>query len=438
MLSLREFEGLPPETLAHFSLAKGRVPRVSEAHAPQLSRPVLLVNAVKYRNAPSTRSNFGSVGTSFTSANGTGYVPSLVPSLRHSRTGESVRVVACCRFEWAMATKSAQGDGSGGRSGGSEDLFENAVESIENGIEDFSTGLPKRITSALRNLYAGVLLLLKEKLRILSPPGSNEMLLYKKHKLTKDLDGNIVLVPIGPHTVDFAEIEQRLTDLGVPVNWKRLKALQDIRNNVEHHKPKHSREVMREAIANAFVVIADFVEKQLGVMPATVFEKATWETMLSEATTFKAIEQSCRGSREQLQGVPAVATTLVLDSLRCTECSSTLVRAGVGEFPDCEFTCQSCAAEMSAAEIVEDALEHREGGKFHRLAKEGEPLPVGECPSCNASAFVLSEDCCFFCGEGRPYDRCLRCEAHLSLEEQELEGMCSYCDHMWHRAMEDD
>lgn len=334
-----------------------------------------------------------------------------------------------------MATTSEQGSAGGADAPG--DLFENAIESIENGIEDFSTGA-KRTTSALRNLYAGVLLLLKEKLRRLSPPGSNEVLLYKKHKLTKDTNGNIALVPVGAQTVDLAEIEQRLTDLNVPVDWKRLKALQDIRNNVEHHKPKHSREIMRAAIANAFVVIADFIESQLAVMPATVFEKTTWETMLSEAGTFKAMEESCRASRAQLQGIPDAAQPIVRDGLRCISCASTLLRAGDGEFPDCNFTCQSCAAEMSTAEVVGAALEAREGVDFHRLVKDGEPLPVRECPSCNAFAFVLAEDTCFVCGEGRPYERCLRCEERLSLEEQEREGMCSYCDHMWDRAMEDD
>lgn len=49
------------------------------------------------------------------------------------------------------------------------DLLKNAIESIENGVADFTSGQPRRVTSALRNLYAGVyagvLLLFKEKLR---------------------------------------------------------------------------------------------------------------------------------------------------------------------------------------------------------------------------------------------------------------------------------
>src|SRR5262249_14487581 len=103
----------------------------------------------------------------------------------------------------------------GGASAASaDDLFQNAVEAVENGIENFATGSPKRITSALRSLYAGILLLLKEKLRRLSPPGSGEVLLYKKHKLTKNAGGNVVLVPVGRNTVDLDEIQQRLDDLG--------------------------------------------------------------------------------------------------------------------------------------------------------------------------------------------------------------------------------
>jgi hypothetical protein len=48
------------------------------------------------------------------------------------------------------------------------------------GDEDYRDATPRRAASAVRNFYAGVLLLLKEKLRQESPPGSNEALLYEK------------------------------------------------------------------------------------------------------------------------------------------------------------------------------------------------------------------------------------------------------------------
>ena len=56
-------------------------------------------------------------------------------------------------------------------------LLDNAVQSIKIGLEDFDD--PKKLISATRNIYAGVLLVFKEKLRRLSPADSNEVLVKK-------------------------------------------------------------------------------------------------------------------------------------------------------------------------------------------------------------------------------------------------------------------
>jgi hypothetical protein len=72
-------------------------------------------------------------------------------------------------------------------------LLANALEAIENGMEDFADGRPSRVSSALRNLCAGVLLLLKEKLRQLSSPGTNGALIYKK-LVPSQLNGAVVIV----------------------------------------------------------------------------------------------------------------------------------------------------------------------------------------------------------------------------------------------------
>lgn len=57
-------------------------------------------------------------------------------------------------------------------------LLHNAAQSIRLGLEDFgSVGDEDRLLSAARNLHAGVPLLYKEKLRRLSPPDSDEVLL---------------------------------------------------------------------------------------------------------------------------------------------------------------------------------------------------------------------------------------------------------------------
>jgi hypothetical protein len=48
------------------------------------------------------------------------------------------------------------------RRGQARGLFRNAVQSIQLGIEDYQANNSKRAVSAVRNFYAGVLLLAKE------------------------------------------------------------------------------------------------------------------------------------------------------------------------------------------------------------------------------------------------------------------------------------
>ena len=56
-------------------------------------------------------------------------------------------------------------------------ILKNAIDSIEIGLEDYNTGEERRFLSATRNLYAGILLLFKYKLVLLSPPDSDEVLI---------------------------------------------------------------------------------------------------------------------------------------------------------------------------------------------------------------------------------------------------------------------
>jgi len=49
-------------------------------------------------------------------------------------------------------------------------ILDNAVQSIQIGIEDYRSSDPRRLLSAIRNVQAGILLLCKEQLRRLSPP----------------------------------------------------------------------------------------------------------------------------------------------------------------------------------------------------------------------------------------------------------------------------
>jgi hypothetical protein len=85
------------------------------------------------------------------------------------------------------------------------------------GIEDFQDQREERIISAVRNLHAGMLLLFKEKLRQLSPPGSNEVLVKEAMEPNKMADGSIHIVGTGKRT---ATVQQILPWLMASLNLK--------------------------------------------------------------------------------------------------------------------------------------------------------------------------------------------------------------------------
>ena len=70
-------------------------------------------------------------------------------------------------------------------------LFENALYSIQIGVEDFGSDDNRRIVSAVRNVHAGVLLLCKEKLRRLSSDG--EVLLKQRIDPVIGSDGKVAV-----------------------------------------------------------------------------------------------------------------------------------------------------------------------------------------------------------------------------------------------------
>jgi len=128
-------------------------------------------------------------------------------------------------------------------------LLENAVVSIQLGLEDFASVDERRVLSAARNLCAGVLLLCKEVLRRLSPPDSDDVLIRVRKRAIRGVDGSVRLVGYGKKTIDRAEIEERFKDLKIAVDLSKLRRLAEIRNDIEHMHPVVGPALIQEAIA---------------------------------------------------------------------------------------------------------------------------------------------------------------------------------------------
>jgi hypothetical protein len=72
-------------------------------------------------------------------------------------------------------------------------LFDNAVKSIQLGVEDYQANNPKRSLSAARNLYAGILLLAKEVLTRTAPNSDPKYVIGARYKPIPDGEGGVEL-----------------------------------------------------------------------------------------------------------------------------------------------------------------------------------------------------------------------------------------------------
>lgn len=149
-------------------------------------------------------------------------------------------------------------------------ILANAVQSIQIGIEDYERDKdPRRVLSAIRNIQAGILLLCKEKLRVLSPPDSNEVLI-KVFIRPRVVDGKLTFVGKGHKTLDQQQIIDRFADLGIKVDWAPLNKLTEFRNQLEHYRSSASLDSLREAIAQSARIIHQLVKDVLELDPATL------------------------------------------------------------------------------------------------------------------------------------------------------------------------
>ncbi len=101
-------------------------------------------------------------------------------------------------------------------------IFANAVDSIKMGIEDYALDTPARALSAVRNFYAGVLLLGKEVLIRAAPLADPNDVIGAKYIPVPDGMGGVVHKVEGYQTVDFTTLSKRFQDFEIPIDTKGL------------------------------------------------------------------------------------------------------------------------------------------------------------------------------------------------------------------------
>lgn len=320
-------------------------------------------------------------------------------------------------------------------------LFENAISSIRMGVEDYRQQDADRDVSAVRNFYAGVLLLAKEALIRKAPAADPMLVIGAKTKPVPDGAGGIEMAQVGHSTIDFRQIGERAADFGIAIDHKALQTLNRIRNDMEHHFTSESATAIRAALAKGFPVVASLF-RQLDENPLDRLGEV-WATMLETKDLY---DQEVREARQTYAGIDWYSESMGRAQLKCPECGNELVEqvdAMNEKQEDMELRCRSCGVFPENADVIEQAIDDLYGADAYIRAKEsGEDGPVHQCPSCERNTLVEDEERCASCGEGTDYDSdCARCGSGISLSEYlggADEGLCPYCAYMTDKAMQDD
>lgn len=299
-------------------------------------------------------------------------------------------------------------------------LLTNAVHSIEVGVEDFRSIDPRRLASAVRNIQAGVLLLCKEKLRQLSPPTSDEVLIKQRIVPEIDAAGQLVFKGQGDKTVDEYQIIERFGQLGVHLDWAPLRKLTRHRNVLEHYRFAGSREELREVVAQSASMIRRIFEV-LGLDPVEQLELDCWEFMLENEAVFEQELAACRASSETIAWRSPTMSLAASEELSCEACHSELVTLENPAETDQErawLNCRACTARRPARAFIWNALLRHFGRDLYEAVTQGGIPPLFKCSDCGEMAVVVDEGACASCGRGGHELRCEVCEIPLTDEDR--------------------
>lgn len=316
-------------------------------------------------------------------------------------------------------------------------ILQNAIDSISLGIEDYqmATTDNRRYVSCTRNIFAGILLLFKHKLSQLSPTGSDEVLI--KQKILPKMDiGSIIWIGEGKKTVDVQGIEERFKSLNITVNWKKLKDIQNYRNNIEHYYSTTSAGAIQKMISDSFIVIVDFITNHLQEDPRNLLGTETYEIMRLVDEVYEADKTICI---TKLKSLSYFTDTIynVITIATCSECSSGLIISEEENINanSTSYICRSCDHTMEYENLIQNTFEKKYAVSFKDITQGAEDNRL-ECPECKGY-FFYDEGICVCCG----YEMetvCDVCDSDIPASELLYsEGTCSYCTYRMEKMQDE-
>ena len=203
-------------------------------------------------------------------------------------------------------------------------LFENGVNSIELGVEDFlmASNDDRRYVSSARNIFAGIFLLFKAYLAEESCSDAYS-LLRRAFDLEHPDKGRDKWKDIAEsETLLYPQCKNRMPD---EVEWGRVDVLHDYRNKIEHFYIKGQVGVPREHLSRAFVVIRDFLNEVLKIDPKSCLSKKVWDALMHNQEVYEKERRESEDAIDHAEWIDTDIAELSKESFMCPECGSTLV-----------------------------------------------------------------------------------------------------------------
>lgn len=294
-------------------------------------------------------------------------------------------------------------------------LLENALDYLLVAVT-WLRGEPDQqaLKQAVLNLYAGVSLLLKERLRIADPallfadPGKFDQTAYEADRF---------------HGPDLKEVITRVQDLGVAIDEKANVTLRELsaqRKRLEHFEITETREAIMSTASGMLGFAVDLIAAEIEPQSdLTGRSSGLIDDVRSALAEFKRFRDERLGAIAN--GLEA-ARVYAIDCVRCREDSCLL-----DDGPRCLFCGYADEAEAGAAEYAWIVL----GSTEYDITKGGD-WAVSHCPECGREALVDTGNdsnvryACFSCANtwGDEMGACPTCG---EMYEDRGVGRCNNC-----------
>lgn len=308
-------------------------------------------------------------------------------------------------------------------------ILKNAVDSIAIGLEDYSSPDQRRVISCTRNIFAGILLLFKFKLSLLSSPDSDEALIKQRVLPVLDENDNLQWKGKGRKTVDVQNIRERFKSLNIDVDWNRIDRINNFRKDIEHYYSTLNQEAIRSLISDSFIIINDFIRKHLNEDPKILLGDEAWAVLIEVNEVYEREKAECFAAIQELEFFNSEIMS-AFEGYSCDECGSGLIMPSVheGEAIEADYICKSCGKSLPYEDIVKLAITDYYSYEVYLSYTDGGDSPITDCPECDG-IYLYNEGICSSCGHAATHV-CQRCGSTIMPEELFAEPFCGYCAHM--------